>query len=83
MAKKHPELPVMFFSEGEGKATALACVPQSLVGKMPAGAWLNDALAVMGGKGGGRPTSAQGMAPEPASMPAAMQVAEEFAQMKL
>ncbi|GAB4815439.1 hypothetical protein N2152v2_002485 [Parachlorella kessleri] len=81
--KKHPDLPVMFFAAGDDKALALAGVPQGLTPKLTAGDWLKQALTVLGGKGGGKPTNAQGMGPVVEKLDEAQAAAEEFAKLKL
>lgn len=81
--KKHPGLAVMFFAEGEDKAMAYAGVPQDASKKLAAGEWVTAAVKEMGGKGGGRPTNAQGMGPNVGAMGQAMEVATALAQLKL
>jgi alanyl-tRNA synthetase len=81
--KKFPEMPVMFFSEGPDKALAYASVPKSISTTLSAGDWVKEALGAMGGKGGGKPTSAQGMGPNKDGIPDAMTLAESMAAMKL
>lgn len=81
--KKHPELAVMFFTEGDDKAMAYAGVPQGASKTLPAGEWVTAAVKLMGGKGGGRPTNAQGMGPDVGAIGAAMQAAMEMARLKL
>ncbi|MCC6678997.1 MAG: alanine--tRNA ligase [Phycisphaerales bacterium] len=60
---KCPKSAVMLLSvdrEG-GKVAIAAAVPEAIVQKgLKAGDWVRDAAAVVGGKGGGRPDSAQG-----------------------
>jgi len=81
--KKHPSMAVMFFAQGPDKGLAFAAVPKDMSTDLPAGAWVKDALETMGGKGGGKPTSAQGMGPNVDAIPDAMDVAEKFASTKL
>lgn len=57
--KAHPALPVLFLSAGEDKAMVYAGVPADLSKQLSAGEWVKEALAPLGGKGGGKPTSAQ------------------------
>lgn len=49
---------------GKGKAFVFAGVPAARSGALHAGQWLNAALAVLGGKGGGKPVQAQGSGPK-------------------
>ena len=81
--KQHPTLAVMFFSEGDGKGLAYAGVPQEISKKLPAGEWVKVALEVLGGKGGGKPTSAQGMGPNVEAIDDAAKAAALLAAMKL
>jgi alanyl-tRNA synthetase len=76
-----PRTAVMLFSvDDTGKAAIHASVPDALVSKgLKAGAWLRDAAAVMGGKGGGKDDNAQGGGVEGAKVKDAMRVAEQIA----
>jgi alanyl-tRNA synthetase len=44
---------------------------------------VKQALTVLGGKGGGKPTNAQGMGPAVEKVDEAQAAAEEFAKLKL
>jgi alanyl-tRNA synthetase len=60
---KHPRAAVMLFSADDagGKVAIMCAVPEPMIAKgLKAGDWLRDAAAVVGGKGGGKPDSAQG-----------------------
>ena len=81
--KKHPSLPVLFVSPGEDKALAFAGVPQDLAPALDAGEWLKRALEPLGGKGGGKPTNAQGMGPNVGEVDAALQAGKQLAALKL
>lgn len=81
--KRHPSLSVMFFAEGDGKGLAYAGVPKDVSNKLPAGEWVKAALEVLGGKGGGKPTNAQGMGPNVEAIDDAATVAKAMAEMKL
>ena len=59
--KAHPELALFVVAGGGGKVGAFAAVPEGHA-LAPAGAWLNAALEPLGGRGGGKPTFAQGSA---------------------
>ncbi|PRW58002.1 alanine--tRNA ligase isoform A [Chlorella sorokiniana] len=81
--KKHPALPVLFVSAGEDKAMAYAGVPQDLSKELPAGEWVKEALTQLGGKGGGKPTTAQGSGPDVAKVDDALAAATKLAGLKL
>ncbi|KAL4446750.1 hypothetical protein ABPG77_007994 [Micractinium sp. CCAP 211/92] len=81
--KKHATLPVLFVSAGEDKALAYAGVPQDLSKQLPAGEWVKEALTALGGKGGGKPTNAQGTGPEVGKVDEALALATSFASVKL
>jgi len=58
-----PRSAVMLFdvAESEGKVTIMAAVPEAFITRgLKAGDWVREAAAVVGGKGGGKPDSAQG-----------------------
>lgn len=61
----HPRRLVVCFSHtGKGKALVWGGVPTEASKALPAGQWVSDALAVLGGKGGGKSTNAQGQGPK-------------------
>jgi len=67
--KVAPDVAFMGVSEEEegsgGKVLVFAAVPDAMVeGGLAANDWVNEALAVAGGRGGGRPNAAQGQAKE-------------------
>ncbi len=58
-----PNKAVMVLSadEDEGRVAVMASVSELMIGKgLKAGDWIRETTAIMGGKGGGRPNSAQG-----------------------
>ena len=70
--------------EPEGKVVIVAKVPEPLIAKgLKAGDWVRVAAQACGGKGGGRPDSAQGGGTEPAKADDALASALEFAREKL
>jgi alanyl-tRNA synthetase len=81
--KKHPALSAAFFSAGDDKALVYVGVTKEASSKLPAGEWLKEAMVVLGGKGGGKPTSAQGLGPKVGAISEAMQAAEKLAALKL
>ena len=62
---------------------AYAGVPDSLVKKLNAGEWVKAVLAVLGGKGGGKPSYAQGQGPFNDKLPQAKETAANFAHQRL
>ncbi len=63
VSAKHAVSAVMLFAadDADGKVTIAAKVPDTLIKKgLKAGDWVREASAIVGGKGGGRPDSAQG-----------------------
>lgn len=58
----------------------LAAVPDALLSKIKANEWVNSALTVLGGKGGGKPNSAQGQGGEITRVDEAMEAAIAFAR---
>jgi alanyl-tRNA synthetase len=67
----------------KGKALVYAGVPAELSKKLPAGEWVKAALDLLGGKGGGKPTSAQGQGPLLQKLPEAIKAATAFADARL
>ncbi|GFR48410.1 hypothetical protein Agub_g10304, partial [Astrephomene gubernaculifera] len=82
---KHPTLAALFVSVDaeKGKALAYAGVPDALISKIKANEWVSAALAPLGGKGGGKPGSAQGQGPNVEKAEEALAVAAAFAEAKL
>lgn len=62
-----------------GKLMAFAIVPDSLTDSIKANEWVLAALEPAGGRGGGRPSSAQGQAKECFNVQAVIAAAEKFA----
>jgi hypothetical protein len=60
-----------------------AGVTTAASGKLKANEWVNVALEVLGGKGGGKALLAQGQGSEVAKAAEALKAAEEFAALKL
>ncbi len=69
---------------GAGKVVIVAGVPQGLIAKgLKAGDWVRAASEACGGKGGGRPDSAQGGGTQPERVDEAVKAAASFAGTKL
>jgi len=83
-----PDMAFMGLSEEErgsgGKLMAFALVPDSLVDcGLKADEWIRSTLEVCGGRGGGRPGSAQGQAQECSDVDAVITASESFAEGKI
>jgi len=67
-----------------GKVTIVAGVPQALIGKgLKAGEWVKAASEACGGKGGGRPDSAQGGGTQPERVDDAIRAASDYAASRM
>lgn len=83
---KHAGSAIMLLSAdaGEGKVSIVAKVAEPLVKRgLKAGDWVREASAAVGGKGGGRPDSAQGGGTDPSKTVDAAAIARTFAATKL
>lgn len=80
-----PRKAVMLLSpdEGSGKVAVVATVPEDLQGRLKAGDWVRHTVGVMGGKGGGKPDSAQGAGSDLGKVREAVREAQSFAGQKL
>ena len=81
-----PESAVLVVSTDHeaGKVALLAQVPDAMIkAGLKAGDWIRETAAVVGGKGGGKPNSAQGGGTEPAKADEAVRIAQAFADKTL
>lgn len=83
-----PEMAFMGLSEEEegsgGKLLAFASVPDALVESgLKADEWVRATLEVCGGRGGGRPSNAQGQAPECSNVDEVIAASEKFVADKI
>ncbi|MEO1512819.1 MAG: DHHA1 domain-containing protein, partial [Planctomycetota bacterium] len=80
-----PSKAVMLLSpdEAAGRAAVAAAVPKDLTAKLKAGDWVREVAGVMGGKGGGKPDSAQGSGADLSKLDDALAAAARFAAEKL
>uniref|UniRef100_A0A6M2CMT0 Alanine--tRNA ligase n=1 Tax=Rhipicephalus microplus TaxID=6941 RepID=A0A6M2CMT0_RHIMP len=81
-----PNVAAMFLSQDteKGKVICLSTVPKGIVARgLTANAWVKEVSDVIGGKGGGREESAQAIGNNVGSIEKALQVANEFAKLKL
>lgn len=62
---------------------AYAAVPEPCQAALGAGDWVKPVLALLGGKGGGRPATAQGQGGDVGKLPEALLAAEQLAALKL
>src|SRR5690606_38966094 len=78
---KRPDAAIMLLSADpdEGKVSIAATVPDGLIKRgLKAGDWVREASAAVGGKGGGRPDSAQGGGTDVARAVDAVAIARTF-----
>jgi alanyl-tRNA synthetase len=80
--EKAPEVAVMLFSKDSKKVNIMASVPKSLHAKLGAGDWAKAVAEKCGGKGGGKPESAQASG-ELSKFDDAVQLALSMAKSKL
>ena len=83
---KHPDSAVLLGSRDmeKKKVSLIAHVPQELIKQgLKAGDWVRITAEVCGGKGGGRPDSAQAGGKVPEKLPDALKTAEQYALDKL
>lgn len=73
----------MVITEEDGKGAATAQVPKSLLDKVSANEWLKNTLDMVGGRGGGKPDSAQGQIPDGSKVDAAVAIATQYIGSKL
>merc|ERR1719244_58072 len=81
-----PDAPTIFFSSDpdSGKILCMAqCSKQSVGAGLKANEWCGSVSALINGKGGGKPESAQASGTNTASLNQAMEIAEKFAMEKL
>jgi len=89
IVKDHGDVAVLLLSAGgEGKkarAVAVAHVPQEMIKNhgFRADEWARAVASVLGGKGGGKPETAQGSGPDVSKVKEAQQKAFDFANVKL
>jgi len=85
--KNNPKLAAMFFSidHDANKVLCLCQVPKDVVGAkgLKANEWMKSVAAEINGKGGGKELSAQGSGDKLSGLDKAMQLAKEFASLKL
>ncbi|MEM7628232.1 MAG: alanine--tRNA ligase [Planctomycetota bacterium] len=81
-----PTAAVMLLSTGAGskRVAVAAAVPKALVDRgLRAGDWIKHTTGVLGGKGGGRPESAQGSGPDASKLRDAIKAARTFAHQQI
>ncbi|HHN77419.1 MAG TPA: alanine--tRNA ligase [Phycisphaerales bacterium] len=81
IAGRVPRKAVMLLSpdESAGKVAVMAVVPKEHQNALKAGEWVREVTGVMGGKGGGKPDSAQGAGRDLGKVRDAVQAATRFA----
>jgi alanyl-tRNA synthetase len=80
---KAPSAVIVLGWTEDGKAGLLAAVTDDLTAKVKAGDLIKEAVALVGGKGGGKPNMAQGGGPEAAKLGEALALAKKTATAKL
>jgi len=83
---KHAGSAILLASPDEdaGKVSIVAAVPKALIDKgLKAGDWVREASQACGGKGGGRPDSAQGGGTEPHKLDHTLEAARAFAESRV
>lgn len=85
ISSKHPSVACLLLAPDTdaGRCPVFAEVPKAMTAKLSASDWLKSVLAVMGGKGGGKPGCAQGSGPDVSKVDEAEAVGMQFAQSKL
>jgi len=81
-----PETPTIFFSVDQDSCKILCmaqCSKENVKAGLKANEWCGSVQTLIGGKGGGKPESAQASGTNVASLSQAMEVAEKFAMEKL
>jgi alanyl-tRNA synthetase/REP element-mobilizing transposase RayT len=70
--------PIFLVGAVNGRVSLVAAVPKEMTGKIQANKIVQETAAIVGGKGGGRPESAQGGGTNPAKIEQALRRAEEL-----
>jgi alanyl-tRNA synthetase len=83
LKEKFPDAVVLLASAVDGKASLVAGVKGSALGKVKAGELLSHVAAQIGGKGGGRPDMAQGGGPDGPALASALDGVRDWVAQKL
>ena len=79
-----PEVAIMFLSADDKRVVCLSNVPANLVTKgLKADEWIKEVNKAIGGKGGGKPDTAQASGTDVSSIETAATIAKKFAELKL
>ncbi|XP_035232670.1 LOW QUALITY PROTEIN: alanine--tRNA ligase, cytoplasmic-like [Stegodyphus dumicola] len=79
-----PSTAAMFFTRDDEKVLCMSSVPANATSKgLKANEWVQQVSQTIGGKGGGKPESAQATGTNAAAVPEAINLAKKFAEMKL
>ena len=77
---KHPDAAIMLIGVGDEKVAAVAKVAKPMIDKgLKAGDWVRATSEALGGKGGGKPDSAQGGGNDPSLAQAGLEAAKAHA----
>jgi alanyl-tRNA synthetase len=74
---------IMLFSKDAKGISIISAVPKELTTKLSAGDWAKEVAAICGGKGGGKPESAQASGNDLSKFVDALNVAKQIATSKL
>ncbi len=84
LKKRTASYAILLASAEDGKVSLVAAVSDDLIAKgLKAGDWIREAAKATGGGGGGRPNLAQAGGKDPAKLPDALAVANDYATQKL
>ena len=70
--------PIFLAGAGDGSVALIAAVPKELTAKFQANKLIQEIAPIVGGKGGGRPESAQGAGKDPSKVAEALAKAREL-----
>ena len=83
-SRRHDAASMLLAAGDDGKVTIVAACPEALIAKgLKAGDWVRIASEACGGKGGGKPDSAQGGGSDPSRIHDAVEAARAFAATKI
>jgi len=81
--KKLPNCVVLFYTIEQSKINIFTNVPNNLTNKIKAGEWLSECCKILGGKGGGKDTQAQGQGADISKIDEMVSFAKSYSKKKL